>query len=257
MKQFGIQMFSVRDLLTNEEDFSATVKSMAEMGYKEAHTGGCRIDPKRYVEILKENGMTICGTHYPLSKIIEDVEGTIAYHRLWETTNIGIGALDTPERTDLSKLKTFLKKYNELSKVYAAEGFKLTYHNHAFEFNRIDGKKTVMDILYEEFDPDNISFVLDTCWVQVGGADVRHWIEKLRGRIDIIHLKDCMAYADESGVQRQTMTEIGNGNLFIEGIIESSRKAGVKHYIVEQDDCPGNPLDSLRQSADYLKKLIK
>ncbi|MBE6538549.1 MAG: sugar phosphate isomerase/epimerase [Ruminococcaceae bacterium] len=114
-----------------------------------------------------------------------------------------------------------------------------------------------MDILYEELDPHNISFVLDTCWVQVGGADVRYWIEKLSGRLDILHLKDCMAIRDESGRQVQDMTEIGNGNLWIEGIIESAEKAGVKHYIVEQDTCPGNPLDSICQSADYLKKLIK
>lgn len=257
MKQFGIQMWTVRDLLTTEEDFAVTVKKMAEMGYKEAHTAGCRIDPKRYIDILKGNGMSICGTHYPLSKMEEDVKGTVEFHRLWETTNIGIGGLDEAERTDLAKLKAFVKKYNELAKIYASEGFKLTYHNHAFEFNRIDGKKTVMDILYEELDPHNISFVLDTCWVQVGGADVRYWIEKLVGRLDILHLKDCMAVRDESGRQVQGMTEIGNGNLWIEGIIESAEKAGVKHYIVEQDTCPGNPLDSIRQSADYLKKLIK
>ncbi|MBE6538550.1 MAG: hypothetical protein E7671_03695 [Ruminococcaceae bacterium] len=141
MKHFGIQMWTVRDLLTTEEDFAVTVKKMAEMGYKEVHTAGCRIDPKRYIEILKENGMSICGTHYPLSMMEEDVKGTVEFHRLWETTNIGIGALDEAERTDLAKLKAFVKKYNELAKIYAAEGFKLTYHNHAFEFNRIDGKK--------------------------------------------------------------------------------------------------------------------
>ena len=32
-------------------------------------------------------------------------------------------------------------------------------------------------------------------------------------------------------------------------------KAGAKHFFVEQDQTPGNPLDSLRGSATYLKGL--
>lgn len=257
MKQFGLQLYSVRDALKTEEDFASSMKKLATMGYKDLHTAGCEIDEKRFVEIIHENGMSICGTHYKYEKIIEDVPGTIALHKMWGTTNIGIGSMPGYAKNDVEGLKKFINIYNETAKIYASEGFKLTYHNHAFEFNRIDGTKTIMDYLYEGLDPENVSFVLDTCWVQVGGGDVRHWIEKLAGRIDILHIKDCMAYKDEDGKQRQTMTEVGNGNLWIEGIIDTADKTGVKYYVVEQDTCPGDPFDSVKQSADYLKKLIK
>ena len=30
-------------------------------------------------------------------------------------------------------------------------------------------------------------------------------------------------------------------------------KIGVKHYVVEQDTCPGDPFDSLKISRDYIK----
>jgi hypothetical protein len=32
-----------------------------------------------------------------------------------------------------------------------------------------------------------------------------------------------------------------------------AKSLGIRHYIVEQDACPGDPLESLRQSYDYLR----
>ena len=49
------------------------------------------------------------------------------------------------------------------------------------------------------------------------------------------------------------ITEIGNGNIYWEGVIEEALKIGVKSFVVEQDDWPGNPFDSLQQSMDYLR----
>ncbi len=258
MKQFGIQLYTVRDHMQNEADFAETMKKLAAMGYKDLHTAGCAIDEARYIEMIKDNGMSICGTHYNYDKICEDVEGTIKLHRLWETNNIGIGGMPNFARDELDGLKKFINKYNEMAKIYAAEGFKLTYHNHAFEFHRIDGTKTLMDYLYEELDPENITFVLDTCWVQAGGGDVRHWIEKLKGRIDILHLKDCMRVVNDNGQQGLTMTEVGNGNIWMEGVIDTARKCGVEYYVVEQDGnwLGGDAFASAKASADYLKKLI-
>ncbi len=256
MKQFGLQLYSIREALKTEEDFAASMKKIADMGYKDLHTAGCVIDEKRYIELIKENGMSICGTHYDYNKIVNDVEGTIKLHRLWETNNIGIGGMPGEAREDLAGLKSFIATYNKMAKIYAAEGFKLTYHNHAFEFIRRDGTKTMMDIMYEEFDPENVSFVLDTCWVQAGGGDVRHWIEKLEGRLDIIHLKDCISVGEGWSGRSISMTEVGNGTLWMEGIIDTARRTGVKYYVVEQDSCPGDPFDSIKQSADYLKKLL-
>lgn len=257
MKQFGLQLYSIREALKTEEDFAESMKKIAEMGYKDLHTAGCAIDEQRFIDIIRENGMSVCGTHCSYDLIVGDVEKSIALHKKWGTKIAGIGSMPGFALANPESLKKFIDTYNETAKRYAAEGMKLSYHNHAFEFYRIDGTKTVMDYLYEGFDPENVSFVLDTCWVQVGGGDVRHWIEKLAGRIDILHIKDCMSFKGEDGKVRQTMTEVGNGNLWIEGIVDTADKTGVKYYVVEQDTCPGDPFDSIKQSADYLKKLIK
>jgi sugar phosphate isomerase/epimerase len=49
--------------------------------------------------------------------------------------------------------------------------------------------------------------------------------------------------------------EIGNGVLDWPKILRAAEAARVEHYFVEQDQTPGNPVDSLRLSMEYLKKL--
>ena len=158
----------------------------------------------------------------------------------------------------LDNLKKFISDFNHAAEGYAKHGFKLTYHNHNFEFLRIDGTKTLMDYLYEGFDKDTVSFVLDTCWVHAGCASLDEWMDKLAGRIDILHLKDVMLRYD-AGHLFGTMTEVGNGFVDWKKVIEKAEKIGVKHYIVEQDAnfADGNAFHSIKTSADYLKPFMR
>ncbi len=257
MKELGLQLYSIRSKMENEADFRVAMKTIAGMGYKDLQTAGdFTVDPKIFIDVVKENGMRICGTHYNWDKIQNNVQETIDLHRLLETTNVGIGGFFP--KNGYEEMKAFIKKFNEMAAIYAKEGFKLTYHNHAWEFKRIEGQGTLtmMDMLYEELG-ENTTFVLDTCWVQAGCGDVRHWIEKLAGRIDILHLKDCYPVTEPT-VHKiyTTMTEVGNGGIYWDGVIETARKVGVKYYVVEQDTCPGDPFDSMKISADYLQKYL-
>ena len=111
-----------------------------------------------------------------------------------------------------------------------------------------------MDYLVENMDKENTSFVLDTHWVQRGGGDVCQWIKKLKDRIDILHMKDYKIVCDADGRFVPTFAEIGQGNLNWEGIMEAAIEANVKHYVVEQDLCDGDPFESLKISADYLRE---
>ena len=46
--------------------------------------------------------------------------------------------------------------------------------------------------------------------------------------------------------------EIGAGNLIFAKIIAAADTSGCEWFIVEQDVCPGDPVDSLAQSFRYL-----
>ena len=255
--KLGVQLYTIRDYMKDPEFADIAFKKLAEMGYTEAHTASVALDNKLFCELLAKHGISIIGTHYSYTKLLNDYEGTVALHKMWNTTNIGIGGMPTEARASLEGLRTFINSFNKAAEEYAKEGFRLTYHNHNFEFLRIDGKKTIMDILYEELDPVNTSFVLDTCWVAAGAGDVCDWMEKLKGRIDILHLKD-VYMLKENGYFLARMTEVGNGVLAWDKIMKTAEEIGVKHYVVEQDNFfMDTPFNSLKASADFLEKYKK
>ena len=87
--------------------------------------------------------------------------------------------------------------------------------------------------------------------MQTGGGNILQWIERLSGRLPFMHCKDYGIDDRDQPVFR----EIGRGNLDFPAIIAAARRAGCQWYIVEQDECPGDPFESLRISYDYLVPL--
>ena len=130
----------------------------------------------------------------------------------------------------------------------AAAGLTLCYHNHNHEFRKIGGK-TIFERIFEKTNPNHVQAEPDTFWVQYGGSDNVEWCEKLSGRLPLLHLKDYMVTAENS----HAFCEIGAGNLNFARIIAAAERSGCQWFIVEQDVCPGDPVDSLRQSFEYIK----
>lgn len=250
--QWGIQVYGVRDFMTTEEDVRETFSKLRTMGYTQIQTAGCMIPYKKYGELAKEAGLEIVGTHDDFNMMLNDFERSLENHRLLGTTNMGIGG---KAYTSLEDVERFIEDANTVAQRAAANGMKFTYHNHSGEFRKWENGKTTMEMLIDGFDKENVSFVLDTYWVQNAGGDVREYIEMLEGRIDILHLKDMMVSVTDSGVVR-AITEIGNGNMNWKGILDSAKKTGVKYYIVEQDgNWKPNCFAAAKASIEYLKKI--
>ncbi len=256
MDKLGIQLYSVRDRMKTEKDIIETFKMLAEIGYTQAQTAGDFVVlPDRFAKYAHDAGIEIIGTHYDWDAIKNDTEDTVRIHEMLGTTNVGIGGMPKPARESLDALKSFIEDMNKTAVKLKKYGCKLTYHNHSFEFKKFDGK-TLMDYMIEGFTEDNITFVLDTYWVQHGGADIRRMIERLSGRIDILHLKDMAACGGADG-KNPYITDIGYGNIDFRDIVALAEKTGVKYFCVEQD---GNyEIDSMTSAKtcfDYLKKNV-
>lgn len=247
IKKLGVQLYTIRESMKTADDVRASFKKLRELGYTQAQTAGCAIPYDEFGKLAREAGIEIVGTHDNLQMLFDDPEQSMANHRLLGTTNIGTGGMPGQYFESKENLAEFIKKANAAADIIYKQGFKFTYHNHSREYMKFDGK-TIMEILADGLDPVKTSFVLDTYWVQHGGGDVRYWIEKLAGRIDILHLKDMGRNA-----QGPFITEIGNGNLYFKAIVETAESTGVKYYVVEQDSCPADPFDSLKSSAEYIK----
>lgn len=254
--ELGLQLYTVRQLINDGASIDELLKKLVDIGYTQVQTAG--YETPELANAAKKHGVKIVGTHYNYDRIKNEVEDTVRLHELLETTNLGLGAMPGWAHEDQDALFRFIEEMNKTAEIYSRYGMKLTYHNHSFEFSSLDGKKTVMEYLCEGFDKNNISFVLDTCWVANSGADVCDWIEKLEGRIDILHLKDIRSVTVDGWNTRQEMCEIGRGLIAWDRVLSSAEKTGVKYYVVEQDAywIDNDPLKSLTASKKYLDKYL-
>ena len=247
--KLGVQLYTVREFMQTPEDIRMTFRKLKAIGYDFGQTAGCKIPYEEFGQIAREESFGIVGTHDDFNLMISDFEKAYENHKALGTNIMGVGGR---QGSSIEEWQAFIAQANEVGAKIAAHGGRFTYHNHSHEFKKWENGKTTMDMLVEGLKPETTSFVLDTFWVQHGGGDVRAWIEKLTGRIDILHLKDMKMTIKEDGRCVQEYTEIGEGNLYWEGIMEAAEKAGVRYYVVEQDSCPGDPFDSLKISSQYI-----
>ena len=121
------------------------------------------------------------------------------------------------------------------------------------------GGSRPIDILIKECDKKLVGFEIDIFWVSVAGHDPASFLKSLSGRVPLIHLKDKAIGTENSfselKVPAGAFKEVGAGVLNVPQILDAAAKAGAKEYIVEQDQCPGSPVDSLIQSYKYLRSL--
>ncbi len=253
IERIGMQLFTLRDLLQSPEDIEKTFPELRKIGYRAVQVSGIKgIEPKHLKEIADKNELKIVATHISYDRLTNELDKVIDEHKLWGCQQIAVPSMPEKFRDNAngSGYIEFAKEMSELGAKLFEDGITLSYHNHAFEFQKF-GDKTGLELIYENSDPKFFQAELDTYWVQYGGGDVRFWCEKLSNRLPLLHAKDY-------GIVNNTPTfmEVGQGNLNWKGILEICKQADVKWYLVEQDVCQGNPLDSAKISYDNLKNLL-
>lgn len=247
--KIGAQMYTVRNATQNLEDLSTTLKRIADIGYTTVQVSGvCPYEPQWMRDELKKAGLQCVITH-PNTEDFFDAKKIVNDHKVYDCKYIGLGSMPGGAHA-YDKVDEFIEKFVPVAKAIKDEGAYMMYHNHHYEFSKLGGER-VLDKIINAFPADTLGFTLDTYWVQVGGGDPAAWLEKLKGRVPCIHLKDLVMEKIE-----QKMAPVGHGNMNFERIIASAEKAGTEYLLVEQDYCyDEDPFVCLEKSYKYLKSL--
>lgn len=241
------QLYTVREFTQTMPALATSLKRIRAIGYRAVQISGIGPVPDADVKALLDDlGLTVCITHVRHPWPWHDLDAIVAQHHLWRCRHVAIGSMPPAYRTDEAGFRRFAAEANAIGEKLNQAGLTLSYHNHSFEFVRF-GRRTGLDLLYEETDPRYVRAELDTYWIQHGGGDPAAWIKKMSGRLPVIHLKDMVILNGQ-----QVMAEVGEGNLNWPGILQSCREAGVEWYAVEQDICQRDPFESLRISYENL-----
>ena len=89
---------------------------------------------------------------------------------------------------------------------------------------------------------------LDLYWVVKAGLDPLVIFAKNPGRFPLWHVKDM------ANTPQKEFAEVGTGSIDFGDLFTHAKKAGLKHYFVEQDVCTRPPLESIKISIDNIQK---
>jgi len=254
-EQIAAQLYTARDLLKNPEKTRETLTRIRDIGYQAVQISGFSYDVLNEAEMVAlcaELGLTICATHEPGDAILNKTDSVV--QRL-KALGCQYTAYPYPANVDMNSaaaITELITGLNRAGKALAKAGQVLCYHNHHIEFRKVEGQ-IVLERIYNETDPAFVQGEIDTYWVQYGGGDSVTWARRLKERCPLIHLKD-YRINEENAIE---YCEVGNGNLDMPGIIAAAEESGCEWFIVEQDVCPGDPVDSLAISYKYLAGLCK
>ena len=248
--KIGAQFYTLRDHCGTLEDFSETLRRVADIGYTEVQISGvCAYTPQWLDEELKKNGLRCVLTHTDPNRISREPLAVCEDHKVFGCSYIGVGCM--PGGVNDETYAAFVRDFRPAAKALREQGCTLFYHNHHWEFGNSENGQRFLDRLLTDFPADLLSVTLDTYWAQFGGADPAAVIERLKGRGECIHLKDMIIAENE-----QRMTAVGDGNLNFDRILAAAEAVGTEHLLVEQDHCYGkDPFEELARSYRYLKSL--
>jgi len=254
--QISIQLYTLRDQLA--ADLTGTLAALAETGYRKVeHAGFVGRTAAEFKAALDAAGLRASSGHVGIPQPFDagawqaalDDARTVGSRYIVHPF-FGVGA-NGPIR-DSATYRAFARDLNRAGLMAKRAGLDFGYHNHHFEFFRLDGgSRTGYDVLTDETDPDLVHLEMDLFWVTRGAHDPVDVIEANRRRIRQFHVKDLNA---DGGFE-----DPGQGLIDFVRIFRHAREAGIAEFIVERDDAgtpPRAPADALRTARvgfDYLK----
>lgn len=258
LDRISVQLYTLRDQLA--ADLDGTLAALRAIGYTRVeHAGFVGRTAAEFRAALDRAGLRATSGH---SGIPQPFDPAAWQATLDDARTVGqryivhpfFGVDANGPIRDSKVYRAFARDLNRAGAMARRAGLKFGYHNHHFEFFRLDGgTRTGFDVIAGETDPDLVHLEVDLFWVTRGAHDPVDLIQRHRGRVRQFHVKDMNA---DGG-----FADVGDGLVDFARIFRYGREAGVEEYIVERDDAgtpPRAPADAISTAEvgyDYLAAL--
>ncbi|MDR0824893.1 MAG: sugar phosphate isomerase/epimerase [Prevotella sp.] len=252
-KDIALQLYSLRSDIA--KDYDGTVQKAGDAGYTAVEAASYDDGkfygktPEEFKASIENAGMTVLSSH--TGKGLSDTElatkdfseslkwwdRCIAAHKAAGMKYIVTPSMPVPKT--LKDLQTYCEYYNEIGKRCKENGMSYGYHNHSYEFVKIEDK-VMYDYMLENTDPEYVFFEMDVYWAIRGGQSPVDYFNKYKNRFTLLHIKD--------------NKELGqSGMVGFDAIFKNTDAAGTKHLIVEVEQYNFTPIESVKKSLEYLQ----
>lgn len=252
--EVGLQIYTLRDTIF--KDPKGVLKQVADFGYKKLETFAYKdgsifgMPFADFGKYMKDLGMKVTSGHYGIDQAKSDSwEKAVTDAKSIGQDYLVVPYLVESERKTIDDYKRVCAILNKAGEVAKKNGMKFGYHNHAFEFETLEGQ-IPYDLMLKELDPKLVDMEMDIFWVVNAGKDPLAYFEKHPGRFTQWHVKD-MDKAD-----KMRNANVGSGTIDWKKIFANAKKSGMKHFYVEQETYPGAPIESVGASIKYLNTIL-
>ena len=269
----GVQLYSVRGDM--EKDFYGTLKAIKESGFDGVEFAGLYGNtPEQVKAWCDELELNPISAHVPLVDMLADIDAVIKDYKTLGCEYLVVPYLPEEFRPGTDKFFETVDAIAGLAKKVKAAGMTLLYHNHDFEFARLEDGGYGLDYIFAKTPADELQTELDLCWVNYAGEDPADFLRKYTDRSPLVHFKDfyfegtkgadpyaLIGLEGEESDAPKTIFEyrpLGCGQQDVPGLIQAFKDAHSKWIIVEQDD-PSmglTPLECIKKGFDNLSGML-
>lgn len=247
IKKYGCQLYSVRDLLP--KDPKGVMTQLASMGYKQFESYSA--DPfwgmsaKEAKSFLKSIKVKMISAHVGMKDINEGL--------VEKAAEVGLEYILCPYIGMQPGKDAWLKRaddFNAMGEMCKKHGIKFGYHNHSYSFAFVSGFKGQM-VLIENTDPELVCFELDMCWSEAAGENTIKHLEEHGDRYELCHIKQLIQKEP-----KPKQTDLADGIIDYSKLLRAAKDNGMKYYLVEQEQYPTSPMDSMKSNAKFMNELV-
>ena len=250
----GLQLSTLTSMARS--DLSGTLTQIHSIGYQEVELTpvAYQLPAEQLRKVVADSGLKAPSGHFEYTDLSQQFDYAKALGVAWVVCPM----LPKSQWTSAEGFRTAASQFNEWGKRAHDLGMRFAFHNHDYEFRRF-GDATGYDILLKETDPKLVFLELDCYWITQAGLDPIAMLNKLGRRVRMLHIKDRkpgFPASNDMSPSSAHFTEVGTGSIDWPHILAAARKLQIEHYFVEQDHIDGPPIESVRASYNYLRKIF-
>ena len=253
---FGVQGWTFRKQFP-ADGVASTLNLIQKMGITELETGAKKgTTNQEFKKLCNDRGITIPSTGSSFEELEKDPQKIIKNAKELGSKFVMCAWIPHKgENFTIDDAKKAVEVFNLAGKALKDNGITFCYHPHGFEFRPYENG-TLLDYIFQNTNPENVSFEMDVLWVLHGGGNPVQLLEKYGNRWKLMHVKDLKkgVVGDFSGgTPAENDVVLGTGQADWKNIFRVSKKIGIKHYFIEDES--EHELENVPLSIEYLKNL--
>lgn len=252
----GLELYSFRDQF--KTDVPGTMVKVRQMGFREVEVAGTYdLSTAAFRQELDKNGLKAISVGADFNDLETNIPKILADAKALGARYVVCAWI--PHTADLFTIgdaDRAIDVFNTAGRLLADAKLTFCYHTHGYEFQKNSKGTNYFDYLAQNLDPKYVNFEMDVFWVKAPGEDPVKLLQQYPKRFLLAHLKDrkpgtpntMTGHADvESNVV------LGDGDISIAAFMQAAKKAGVKHFFIEDES--SRSMEQMPKSLAFLRSL--